>query len=183
MIEAPIIDRLPDEYLRLIGEVVTSWALLELALRRTTFAMLDLSEPEGRTAVRTPRAKEMVEMICELALIHGFAVEVGGLAGIDAIESRRNLVAHSVWLKSPSGLPMIQNVQGMWSKEVNRPRIKKRFQPEGIETKPHDLRGLVQDIRTLTLNTYDVAQAIAKRLASSPRKRRGPPPPAGHPKK
>lgn len=171
---APVIQRLPDEYLLLIGEIVTAWALQEVALRQIVFAMLDLDAKRGRTAVRSPRSKEVVDMISELALIDGFTVDMSGLSALNDVENRRNLVAHSIWLTSPNGIPMIQNLQGAWPKKGAIPRIKKRIQPEGIELTPDDLRDLLNAIRTITLNTNDVAQAISRRLASSSRKRPAP---------
>lgn len=167
VVTLPHLEKLPDEFLRAIGDISVAWSLQELALRRTIFAMLKLSEARGRTAVRTPRGREMVEMIQELALIDGFTVNTSGLKLIDQVESRRNLVVHGIWFDGGNGKVLLQDMQGSWPKTAKRPAFKKRILPAGVPITADDLIDLAAAIRTLTLNTYDVAQAIAKRLATS----------------
>lgn len=164
----PVIEQLPDDYLKLIGEIVTAWSLQEATLRGLVFRMLNLDHKRGRTAVRTPRASEMVDMLEELALIAGFTFDASSLEMLDDVERRRNQVAHSVWLMSPNGKPMIQNLQGKWPNSSTGKGVKKRISPEGIEIDPENLTDLVNAIRNLTANTLAVGRAIEKCLKSSP---------------
>lgn len=171
----PIAESLPDDFYRAIGEVLFDWSLLELALRRIVYAMLDLSEARGRTAVRTPRAKEMVEMIGELALTEGFTVDLSGLDFVDTLESRRNLLAHGIWFLGADGKYLLRDLNGTWPREPKEPvRVKRRLIPAGIPMTADSIHDLVNSIRIATHNTYAVAQAIRARREASQQKRHEP---------
>jgi len=162
----PIAQTLPPEFLSLVGEIVVAWAIQELALRRTVFAMLDLSEAKGRIAVRTPRAKEMVEMIADIALTENFTIDLSGLSLLDELETRRNKVAHGIWFDAGNGKFLLQDLHGRMTVEKGF-KLSKRIAPAGVPITVTSLTDLLGAIRTVTLNTYTVAEAIAKRRSAS----------------
>ena len=67
----PLVDRLPDALLALVGEVVTAWAMQEHELRLIVFLLLSLDPKRGRLAVRSSRAKDTVDLIADLLHLDG----------------------------------------------------------------------------------------------------------------
>lgn len=167
----PYLSTLPDDYLLLIGLVMVRWSLLENALRRVAAAALDLTEAHGRIAIRSARAKEMVEMIRDIALIDGYTVGLHGLNMVEELENRRNLLAHGIWFDGGESGPLLQDLQGHWPKNGDKPKIKRRIIPAGAPISIWNLNDLLAAIETTTLNTYDVGRAIQERLEAYPRKR------------
>lgn len=142
----PLVPRLPDGHLTLIGEAITAWALLEHELRLAVFLLLGLDNKRGRLAVRAPRAKETVELIGDLMHQSGVqskATRLDELAKIvDELENRRNTLAHNIWLQDEAGVFYIQSLAGVWPQR-NGKRIKRRVLPAGIPVTEGNLADLV----------------------------------------
>jgi hypothetical protein len=163
----PIVEQLPAEYLQGIGLIMTTWARLEYDLRDLTFFVLNIDHKRGRTAIRTPRAKEMLEMIDELLWLDGIKVKSVDMSKfqvmVDETESRRNILAHNIWFLTQDGKYVVQNMQGSWPKE-NGKKIKKRVQPEGKSTTTADLTHVVDRILEAIRAARIVRQEIAPQL-------------------
>jgi hypothetical protein len=146
----PIVPRLPNGHLLLIGEVITSWALLEHELRLTVFLLLGLDNKRGRLAVRSARAKETIDLIADL--MHQSKLrskttrldELGKL--LEELENRRNTLAHNIWLKDEDGILHIQSLTGVWPQKDGK-RLKRRVLPAGIPVTEHNLADLVSATR------------------------------------
>lgn len=146
----PIVPRLPDGHLLLIGEVITSWALLEHELRLTVFLLLGLDNKRGRLAVRSARAKDTAELIADLmhqSRVQSKTTRLDELAKVlDQLESRRNTLAHNIWLKDQDGVLFIQSLTGDWPQQDGK-RLKRRVMPAGIPITEHNLSDLVSATR------------------------------------
>jgi hypothetical protein len=146
----PIVPRLPEGHLLLIGEVVTTWALLEHELRLTVFLLLGLDNKRGRLAVRSARAKETIELIADLmhqSKVQSKTTRLDELAKIlDELENRRNTLAHNIWLKDQDGVLHIQSLTGVWPQQDGR-RLKRRVLPAGIPITEDNLSDLVNATR------------------------------------
>lgn len=180
MIVLPIVERLPQAYLEAIGLFMTTWARLEHELRDLTFYVLDVDPKRGRTAIRTPRPKEMVEMVEELLLLDGIReikqIDMAALKSMmDEIEFRRNVFAHNIWLLAPDGKFAVQNFRGSWP-AANGVKVRKRMLPEGKATELDDLTHVVDKTLELIGAVRAIRQEIAPQLAASPQRRRAPPP-------
>jgi hypothetical protein len=192
----PVVEKLPADYLLAIGEVVTTWARLEVELRSLTFSILGLTAQQGRTAVRTPRAKEMLLMIQELTQIQGLSITRVDMPRfvtfLELVENRRNLIAHSLWLQGANNTYVVQNLQGSWNKQEARKdgrHPKKRVDPEGVALKSSELLDLAENIREAIEATRIVGREIGEQLAALRRKQReqdqpaSPPPQTAAPRK
>jgi hypothetical protein len=146
----PIVPRLPDGHLLLIGEVITTWALLEHELRLTVFLLLALDNKRGRLAVRSARAKETVDLIADLmhqSRVQSTTTRLDELAKIlDQLENRRNTLAHNIWLKDQDGVLHIQSLTDVWPQRDGK-RLKRRVMPAGIPISEDNLTDLVNAIR------------------------------------
>jgi len=173
----PVIDRLPDQYLLLIGEIVTAWALLETELKKAVYMLLDVGPKQGRTAVRSPRAKEIAEMIQELVLIEKLSILSPEfkefISLLDELERRRNQLAHNIWLTGPAGEVIVQNLQGSWPKVSSDRHPKKRVDPEGIAIVPDHLIELRNAIRSAINQTRLLHGSIALALPALRNRRSG----------
>ena len=170
----PIVEKLPPAYLEAIGNIMTTWARLEYELRDLIFFILNIDAKRGRTAIRTPRPREILEMAEELLLLDGIeeikAVDMINLKSlIDELESRRNVFAHNIWMSKPDGGLVVQNLQGSWPKENGR-KLRKRMHPEGKSTALDDLNHVVERTREAIGAVRLVRQEIAPRLLASRQK-------------
>lgn len=175
-----IVEKLPAEYLEAIGQIMTAWARFEYELRDLTFFVLNIDKKRGRTAIRTPRAKEMIEMIGELLWLDGIDIKLVDMPQfqilVDEIESRRNVFAHNIWMKGEDGQYIVQNLQGSWPKE-NGKKVKKRVLPEGKSTTVQDLSHVADKILEAIQATSIVRQEISPQLLAL-RQKSQPPTPA-----
>lgn len=160
---------LPPEYLQLIGSVMVNWAFLEMRLQELVFRALGLSDQQGRLAVKSLRAKEMMNLAVELSTLRGvpFPAELD-LEAINMLESRRNLLAHGVWMHH-EGAYLLRDLTGTTS--VNGKKVQKKVQPAGIPITLDALQNLAEQIQIAVQDTQDVIQALYKLLSSSPQTR------------
>jgi hypothetical protein len=167
----PIVAKLPSPFLEAIGHIMTTWARLEYDLRDLTFFILNVDPKRGRTAIRTPRPREILEMAEELLLLDGIEqiaiVDMSKLKSlIDELEFRRNVFAHNIWLSAPDGSFVVQNLQGSWPKDNGR-KLRKRMHPEGKATTVADLNHVVELTQEAIRAIQIVRQEIAPKLLAS----------------
>lgn len=171
----PIVEKLPPAYLEAIGHIMTTWARLEYELRDLIFFILNIDAKRGRTAIRTPRPREIVEMAEELLLLDGI-VEIAKIdmvalkSLIDDLEFRRNVFAHNLWMSQPDGSFVVQNLQGSWPKANGR-KLRKRIHPEGKPTTVDDLNHVLERTQEVIQAVRVMRQEIAPRLLASRQKR------------
>lgn len=160
---------LPPEYLHLIGSVMVNWAFFEMRLQELVFRALGLSDQQGRLAVKSLRAKEMMTMAAELSALRGvqFPAEIDTEA-INTLESRRNLLAHGVWLEH-EGAYILRDLTGTTS--INGKKVQKKVQPSGIPITLDALQNLAEQIQIAVQDTQDVIRALHTLLSSSPQTR------------
>lgn len=166
---APFTRDLPPEYLQLIGSVMVNWAFLEMRLQELVFRVLGLSDQQGRLAVKSLRAKEMMALAVELSSLRGvpFPAETDPEA-INTLEARRNLLAHGVWMQH-EGAYLLRDLTG--TTNVDGKRVQKKVQPSGIPITLDALENLADQIQIAVQDTQDVIQALHKLLSSSPQTR------------
>jgi hypothetical protein len=114
MEQHPTTDNLPAALTREIGRVVVSYARLEWLLRQLLYAVLGVTQTEGRIAVGEPRATDRFDRICEILAFKAMATDDDLKAIRDAIEAcqtQRNQLAHAthpelreVWARSAIGI-------------------------------------------------------------------------------
>lgn len=170
----PIVDKLPEGYTLLIGEAVTAWAVQEYELRLTVFTLLDLDPKRGRLAVRSARAKDTVEMVGDLLSLSDLASETIKLPELakllDEIETRRNTLAHNIWMRDPQGRLLVQSLTGVWPSSQGKAKVKRRVEPAGIPIAEADLRDLVAAIYLTINQTRIFRREMATKLETKKRK-------------
>jgi hypothetical protein len=167
----PIVQRLPDDYLLLIGEVATAWAIQEYELKALAYLMLRIGPKRGRVAVRSPRPSEIVDMVGELMLIDGLkstTIDLKKFAThLDEIEVRRNTLVHNIWFKVEDRL-LVQSLRGAWPTNSGAPKVTRRIEPAGIPIGIALIADLVSAIRGAIRATLELRADIARQLAALP---------------
>lgn len=138
MKELSVINDLPITLHRSIGKLVAKYAHLEYVMQTIVFELVGLSPEIGRTFIRQPRAKEVYDMIKDLAFINEITLskeyDVIGTA-LAQCETERDMVAHGVWMRDRGSKSIhLRITSGTWQPDKNGPqKIKRRITPEARE--------------------------------------------------
>src|SRR5688572_29842922 len=98
----PLAEGVPKKYAATVGRIIVNWALVEYRLRLTAKRLLGIGQKQARIALAQFRAEEMLTRIEELAALRGFVFQANVAAmkaRFSRTESRRDLIAHSAWLR------------------------------------------------------------------------------------
>lgn len=168
-LELPSIYKLPKEFIDKIGHVIVAFSYLEYLLSRIIYDLLNVGQKEGRLAVREPRATDRLDIIIDLLNIKEIKVDVDIDAIsqlLDDVQSRRNNIAHGVWLEHPNtGQIFLRLTRGSWQPDPKiRGKVKKTIHPEGREYGEPELSQLCNDIDGLTEGVIDLAKEVVVRL-------------------
>lgn len=167
----PVVQRLPDNYLLLIGEVATAWAIQEYELKALAYLMLRVGPKRGRVAVRSPRASEVVDMVGDLMVIDGLQSRTIDLkkfaAHLDEIEVRRNTLLHNVWFHVEDRF-LVQSLRGAWPTKKGESKVTRRIDPAGIPVALENITDLVSAIRGAIKATLELRGDIAQQLLALP---------------
>lgn len=104
IIEIQAEKNLPDHINLEIGKIVSSWAVLEFALKNIIFDIMDVSQQEGRIAVKDKGASNLLDTIRELLNFKNITVETNLISlktDIEKIQGQRNNITHNVWVIHP----------------------------------------------------------------------------------
>ena len=98
--------------------------------------MLGLSRPQGRLAVRQPRAPECLDLIEDLAALDQTKplIDFGKLRHIlSACSTGRDQIAHGTWAKHPqTGTPVLRITRSQWQPDKKaKGKVKRAIKPEG----------------------------------------------------
>jgi hypothetical protein len=105
---------IPASLAREIGRFLVTWAHFEHYVQAVVWSSLQISEEQGRIAVREPRGTDRLDMIRDLGECQNLEMdyvllkEIRGAADIQA--GKRHLLAHSLW----------QKLDNEWSAVVTR---------------------------------------------------------------
>jgi hypothetical protein len=150
----PVIRELPAEYYPIIGRIMVDWAYLESLLHDSAYAMLRLNRVQGRLAVRSPRANEIVSMIEELMSLQSFKTTVNTKElkkALEKVSKARDALAHGIWVKhEATTTPVLQVISGSFQIEPGETAVKARINPVAMETSPTELKLTIRDIARLT---------------------------------
>lgn len=146
MAEYPTIEKLPVNYCRAIGRLVSRFAFLESLLRHLIYRLLGVDRKAGRIAVRNPRVRDSFIMITDLMSLQSFtaATDIKMLAKeCEKIEKFCDKVSHGVWVKhAKSGDPILQVTAGSFTEKQGGPSIKARIRPQALEITMEDFGNL-----------------------------------------
>jgi hypothetical protein len=150
-------------------------AAVEWLLARITYALLRLSEVEGRLAVREPRPKERLDMIKDLLDINKIEVAADIATIREALETadtQRNQLAHGIWVRDSSSKELFLRItNGQWQPIKNQKgKTKRLVDPQGIQFTVDDAKSLSAlfdaTITALTALNVEVVQALSFRNKS-----------------
>lgn len=151
--EFPVRDQLPVSYYRDIGRVIFHWARLENELKDVIYTLLSIGRIEGRIAVSTPRADQIVERIADLLSIKGLKTKVKlkeYQSAVQILRVGRDTIAHGIWVDhSGSKNPVLQRVRGSISPKPGQKKASARIFPGALDVEPGDLRKTAQQIEHL----------------------------------
>jgi hypothetical protein len=94
---------IPASLAREIGRFLVTWAHFEHYVQAVVWNALQVSEEQGRIAVREPRVTDLLDMILDLGECQNLEMdyvllkEIRGAA--DILAGKRHLLAHSLWQK------------------------------------------------------------------------------------
>ncbi len=146
-------DELPITYYRDMGRVIFHWARLESELKDTIYTLLSVGRKEGRIAVRTPRADDIVQMIGDLLSIKGLKTKVKlkeYKSAVQTLRGARDNIAHGIWVDHPgSDHPVLQRTSGSISPEPGQKKVSARIFPSAMEVEPGNMRTTAEQIAYL----------------------------------
>ena len=146
-------NQLPVSYYRDIGRVIFHWARLEHELKDVIYTLLSIGAKEGRIAVSTPRADQIVERIADLISIKGLTTNVKLTeyqSAVQMLRVGRDAIAHGIWVDhSGSKNPVLQRISGSISPKPGQKKVKARIFPGALNVEPGDLRTTAQQIEYL----------------------------------
>ena len=149
----PVRNQLPVSYYRDIGRVIFHWARLENELKDVIYTLLSIGRKEGRIAISTPRADQIVERITDLISIKGLATKVKlkeYQSAVQILRVGRDAIAHGIWADHPgSKNPVLQRTSGSISPEPGQKKVSARIFPGALDVEPGDLRKTAQQIEIL----------------------------------
>lgn len=127
---------IPDEILTNVGLVIVSYASVEHMLAKIVQDLLGIGPKHARVAIGTPRADSQLTRIEQLMQLEGLlpAVDIPKLkVALNAVEKKRDLIAHGQWLRHPSGEVLLQDTAGNWQPDPKvRGKVPRRIMPEGV---------------------------------------------------
>jgi hypothetical protein len=155
---------IPPSLAREIGRFLVTWAHFEHYVQSVIWSALDVSEVEGRIAVREPRVTDRLDMLRDLGAHQGMEMDYVLLKEIkvksEPLASKRHLLAHSIWQKLDDDWCVIVT-RGLWPElgvEIaDYPAgSSKNAEPEAIPVSVADVRqwtessiGLINDLKNL----------------------------------
>ena len=135
----------PLKYAATVGRIIVSWAQVEYRLRLVAKRLLGIGQKQARIALAEFRAEEMLTRIEELAELRPFKFKanIAAMKGRFSVgESRRNLIAHSAWLRDGQ-LFQIQYTKG----RTPGTGANRRLYPEGIPVTRELLSNMLRDVK------------------------------------
>jgi hypothetical protein len=164
---SPAVYKLPAHLTREIGRLIVHWAHFEYLLQSTLWLLLGIDEKKGRVAV--PQARNMdetLEKIADLADLNMLKIRtVINKMKVPAIamSSKRNLVAHGVWIKDAEGWK-VQQTRGKYPFKVTGHSQKRSMAPEVIKADTKGLQEVTQNIDRLIQGASEVRDLVKKKL-------------------
>ncbi len=165
----PIRARLPASYVMQIGRVITRWSLLELTLRQTAYALIQVDPKIGRLMVREPAAGAFVTMLADAMAVRGLTTTVDMKAlrkGLVTLEDYRNKLAHGIWVKhSATAEPVLQETRDN-SPDQSGGYPKARINPRAVTISVETMKAWVTGIENATELIRQLGREIDAQLLS-----------------
>lgn len=164
----PAVYKLPAHLTREIGRLIVHWAHFEFLLQSTVWILLGIDEKKGRVAVPDLRSiEERFEMIVDLVFLNNIRLNKTVLdkmkASAIAMSSKRNLLAHGVWIKDDEGWK-VQQTRGKYPHNVTAHSRKRRIAPEVIRVETKGLQSVIQNIERLIQAMQQLRDSIRERM-------------------
>lgn len=163
---------IPAPLAREIGRFIVTWAHFEQYVQRVIWIVLNISEADGRIALREPRVTDRLDMIRDLAEIKKKQCDFVLLASMrkraDPLATMRHLLAHGLWAKEGADW-LVTVTRGAWNPHPTvqnfPPELKlKSVVPQGLPITPELVREwtaqtieLLKDLKRLG-DTHTVVQ-------------------------
>jgi hypothetical protein len=166
-VQARGVYKLPAALSAEIGRIVVHWAYYEHYLTRLVWKLLNLTQAQGRFAVREPSAELRLDIIRDLAALKGPALDKGLLSSMrtrtEAAKSMRDLMAHGGWIRDRLDGWHVQYARGTWKQNniKNGPKGSRKVAPEFTPVTPERLRAITADIKALIQDAKKLAKVIA----------------------
>lgn len=108
---------LPDGIFLQVGRLISIFAGVEHAVAAIVPTLLRITAMEARVAVRTPRAKDTMEMISTLVRLRELSLQKHDLRALSKtlgdLEEARDWFAHGVWVATKGGFG-VRIITGSW---------------------------------------------------------------------
>jgi len=166
--------RVPASINRGIGRLLVADSYLDLALVQIVYDLVGVGQKEGRLAIREPRAVERLELIEDLAHVHGIKLQTDLKLLREALEkstSNRDLVGHGIWFREPTGGGLlVRRLRGSWPKDKTGFRRSRRILPQGEHIDEEELAIMLELTEKTIQWIQDLHNEIRDGLKASPRK-------------
>lgn len=153
--------RLPAAMNREIGRIIVHWAYFEHCIQDMVWQTIGVSQAVGRVSVREPKVTDRLEMLRELLTLRQGSWDDKLYKSIceraTLLGSKRHLVAHGIWGKSPAGEWTVQLTRGSWPRDAKEHVAgSKKITPEAVlmdasrlSTARSDIQSLIEDLKKL----------------------------------
>lgn len=174
--EAEIVQEVPSDIARHIGNCMVAYSKLEHRLTKLTGLLLQLNRPEARIALRMPRAVDRLDMALDIFAIKKIDVpinenEMRGL--VTKATSGRDSLAHGLVLKHPENNDYyLQQTRRNWPKDLTKGEtVKRAIFPQSIpltedycKSVVSDITGALDAVETLGLHVDTALEAFPERF-------------------
>lgn len=164
-----------------IGKIAFQYALFEYRLIRTCYTLLDISNKQGRIALREPRGIDLVDMVADLAELRELKIDFDFAALktlASDLNSDRDKLAHGVWVyEKPHRRHYLIVTRGSWQPDKRqRGSVKRKIKPEGLHYEVHHLKQTSKEVTELArisirLNRLIVREVRKQRRAAQSQER------------
>jgi len=166
--------RLPASMTRGMGRLLVADSYLDLALIQIIYDLIGVGQKEGRLAVREPRTVERLQLILDLAHVHGIKIAMDLKTLREALvksTSNRDLVSHGTWFREPDGGNLlVRRLRGSWPKDETGFATSRRIMPQG-EFIDEDELAIMLGLTEAAIEAVEELHAqVRAGLATSPRK-------------
>lgn len=160
----PYCKSLPIEYTAPMGQVMVDWAFYEMRLQELVWLALNISDKQGRLAMRSMPAVDLYATAVDLFVLEGISLPEANTGTQKELAKRRNLLAHGIWMTDGENY-YLRDLTG--SVNVDGVKVKSKILPKGVPLTPASILSLSKSIQQAIADIEMLIQAVIRQRSSS----------------
>lgn len=163
MMSLPFVKVLPTTFTAPMGQVMIDWAFYEMRLQDLVYTALKITTAQGRLSIKSMPAMSMYELAVDLFALEGIKLPQANLHIFRELASRRNLLAHGVWMQGENGF-FLRDLTGTTSNGTKK--VKRKVLPAGVPIIPEDIKHVSEQIQKATSDIEQLILDVLKQRSS-----------------